>query len=194
MNTRLGLVWLLAGMMLVAATVAGGQEPRLTSVSGNWEPLVGGWHPIAGSASQITWTETKAGVTADLPSAVLFDFDSAALRPEAKGMLDELARGIKSRAPRLLQIEGHTDAKGSDAYNQNLSERRAQAVLNYLAERGGLDRQLMQAKGFGESRPIAPNAKPDGSDDPEGRQRNRRVEVVLEIDRDKSSPPSGRSH
>ncbi len=78
-----------------------------------------------------------------------------------------------------VRIEGHTDSKGAPAYNQKLSEQRAASVKNWLVEHGGLKKVGFQTKGFGASNPAAPNTKPDGSDDPEGRQKNRRVEIVF---------------
>lgn len=78
-----------------------------------------------------------------------------------------------------MLIEGHTDAKGSEAYNLKLSERRAEAVVEWLAVREGIDTAWLDRRGLGEAQPAAPNARPDGRDDPEGRQRNRRVEVIL---------------
>jgi outer membrane protein OmpA-like peptidoglycan-associated protein len=110
-------------------------------------------------------------------SDFLFDFDRADVRPEAGDALAEVARHIAA-AHKAVMIEGHTDGKGSDGYNQSLSERRAAAVRNALVGQGSPDRQLI-IHGFGKSRPIAPNQQADGSDDPAGRQKNRRVEVVI---------------
>ncbi len=107
----------------------------------------------------------------------LFDFDRADVRPEAGDALAEVARHIAA-ARKAVMIEGHTDGKGSDSYNQSLSERRAAAVRTALVSRGSPDRRL-NIQGFGKSRPIAPNQQADGSDDPAGRQKNRRVEVVI---------------
>ena len=75
-----------------------------------------------------------------------------------------------------MTIEGHTDAIGSDADNQALSERRAAAVRGALEAALGSGYQYTSV-GFGETRPVAPNTKPDGSDDPDGRALNRRVEI-----------------
>ena len=135
---------------------------------------------MGGETAGLTWTETDEGVRADLPSDVLFDFDSAELRDEASETLDQLAKGILERAPAMVRIEGHTDAKGATDYNLDLSRRRADAVGAHLVNTGGISSDLIEVSGFGEARPVAPNTKPDGSDDPEGRQRNRRVEVLLE--------------
>jgi outer membrane protein OmpA-like peptidoglycan-associated protein len=111
-------------------------------------------------------------------SDFLFDFDRADVRPEADDALAEVARHITA-AHKAVMIEGHTDGKGTDGYNQGLSERRAATVRAALISRGSRDTQLI-IHGFGKSRPIAPNQQADGSDDPAGRQKNRRVEVVID--------------
>lgn len=110
-------------------------------------------------------------------SDFLFDFDRADVRPEADEALAEVAQRVEAAQKRVV-VEGHTDGKGTDGYNQALSERRAAAVRTALIARGAPESQLL-IHGYGKSRPIAPNAQPDGSDDPEGRQKNRRVEVVI---------------
>jgi outer membrane protein OmpA-like peptidoglycan-associated protein len=81
-------------------------------------------------------------------------------------------------ANKAVMIERHTGSKGSDGYNQGLSERRAAAARNALVSQGSPDRQLI-IHGFGKSQPTVPNQRPQGSDDPTGRQKNRRVEVVI---------------
>ncbi len=111
---------------------------------------------------------------------VLFDFDRTELRPEAAEALGRVAEIIRDRGPRAVRILGHTDSVGSDAYNQALSERRARSVERWLAENGGGGLPPIRAEGRGEAEPVASNASSDGRDDPEGRQRNRRVEVLLE--------------
>jgi outer membrane protein OmpA-like peptidoglycan-associated protein len=110
-------------------------------------------------------------------SDFLFDFDRAEVRPEADPALAELSQRIAA-AHKLAMVEGHTDAIGTDSYNQRLSERRADAVRAALIARGTSDRDLL-TRGFGKSKPIAPNQNPDGSDNADGRQKNRRVEVVI---------------
>ncbi len=77
-----------------------------------------------------------------------------------------------------VMIEGHTDSKGTEAYNQKLSERRARAVYNYFVDKG-INRSRMQTVGYGETRPIASNTNPNGSDNPEGRAINRRAELKV---------------
>ena len=108
---------------------------------------------------------------------MLFDFDSTALKPDASG--DLVAEVIVLAEGRPASIRGHTDSGGADAYNQDLSNRRALAVRDYLVQRHGIDAARLEAVGLGETQPLAPNENPDGSDNPGGREANRRVEVVL---------------
>jgi outer membrane protein OmpA-like peptidoglycan-associated protein len=110
-------------------------------------------------------------------SDFLFDFDRADVRSEAGPTLDDIAAHLAS-AKNAVMIEGHTDGKGTDGYNQTLSERRAISIRTSLTSRG-LSVDRLNIRGFGKSRPVAQNERSDGSDDPEGRQKNRRVEVVL---------------
>jgi outer membrane protein OmpA-like peptidoglycan-associated protein len=108
----------------------------------------------------------------------LFAFDQAMLSPQAEATLAALGPQLAEERGSIA-VEGHTDGKGDDDYNRKLSERRARAVRDWLAAHRFLPAGTAVA-GYGESQPIAPNAKPGGSDDPEGRQKNRRVEVVVE--------------
>jgi outer membrane protein OmpA-like peptidoglycan-associated protein len=110
----------------------------------------------------------------------LFEFDKATLTPDAEETLKVLAPLLAKAGRHPATVEGHTDAKGSDSYNQTLSENRAKAVRDWLAAHGVLA-AATPVKGWGKRRPVAPNAKPNGSDDPQGRQKNRRVEVVLDL-------------
>jgi len=107
-----------------------------------------------------------------LTSDVLFDYNSATLRPESYPPLNNLADNFKRYPEEIIDVEGHTDAMGSDDYNQNLSERRAFAVKDYLVDRGVAANRI-NAVGFGKTRPKASN------DTPEGRQLNRRVEIHI---------------
>lgn len=116
----------------------------------------------------------SCGTRLVLDSSVLFDFDSAQVRSDAAATLDAVA-SVLAAVP-AARVEGHTDAISDDAYNQTLSEKRATAVVDALAQRG-MSGDL-EAVGFGESRPVAPN-EVDGKDNPAGRQLNRRVEIVV---------------
>ncbi|MGE4554017.1 MAG: OmpA family protein, partial [Desulfovibrionaceae bacterium] len=121
----------------------------------------------------------EAGTAADLAAhrsvniRVEFDTGKATVRPEYQPYLDELGKALKSPelADKTIVVAGHTDDVGTPAANQALSERRAAAVKAYLVKTFGLDPARLLTRGYGASRPIAPN------DTPENRQRNRRVEV-----------------
>ena len=120
-------------------------------------------------------------IVIDLPSDVLFDFDQSTLRPDAIPVLAQAAQLIAAYPQAPVCINGHTDSKGSDSYNQALSVRRARAVAAQL-QSGQTEQEMqrtMQVRGLGESMPVAANTLPDGADNPEGRQRNRRVEIII---------------
>lgn len=123
--------------------------------------------------AEVRGREVRIALSAD----VLFDFDKADLRPAAMPSLDKVVAVLKSYPKATATIEGHTDSKGDHNYNQKLSERRAESVRKWLAAHGASLR--MTTRGWGEKKPVAPNAKPDGKDDPEGRQRNRRVDIIV---------------
>jgi OOP family OmpA-OmpF porin len=118
----------------------------------------------------------SCGATLTLDAGVLFDFGSAEIRPDADAALDALATALVGVAAPAGSVEGHTDSVSSPAFNQQLSEDRAAAVADALAERG-VD-TAFEAVGYGEERPVAPN-EVDGADNPAGRQLNRRVEILL---------------
>ncbi|MDY0955534.1 MULTISPECIES: OmpA family protein [Stenotrophomonas] len=118
-------------------------------------------------------------VSIDL-KGVNFDFDKATLRPDAVAILSEATEILKRYPDLRVEVAGHTDSKGTDAYNQKLSERRATTVYDYLTKNGVSASRLVGPIGYGESRPIAPNTNPDGSDNPEGRAKNRRTELNVQ--------------
>jgi outer membrane protein OmpA-like peptidoglycan-associated protein len=129
--------------------------------------------------STATECETHIGVLAD----ALFDFDKADLRADAESTLEAAIPEIRKATEggkRPARVEGHTDGKGSEAYNMRLSEARARSVRDWLVRRDVLPASADIA-GYGKSRPIAPNTLEDGSDNPEGRQKNRRVEIAVEM-------------
>lgn len=113
-------------------------------------------------------------------SDALFEFDKSTLTPDAEETLKALVPLLAKAGPHPASIQGHTDSKGADAYNQTLSEKRAATVKDWLAAHGAVPAGTA-TQGWGERKPVAPNEKPDGSDDPQGRQKNRRVEVVLDL-------------
>ncbi|WP_237217601.1 OmpA family protein [Falsiroseomonas oryziterrae] len=157
-------------------------QPRGVIVEQDGRPLTGVVGPggavdIRG-ANVVVIEETPRATKLTVRNDVLFDFDRAELRPEAAEALQRVAELIRQRAPRAVRIVGHTDSVGSDSYNRTLSERRAASVERWLsANAAGLP--PLRAEGRGEAEPVAAN-EVDGRDNPEGRQRNRRVEVLLE--------------
>jgi OOP family OmpA-OmpF porin len=107
---------------------------------------------------------------------IYYPFDKSYLTDSAKATIDTTILILLQDNPQIIaEISSHTDSKGSDTYNERLSQRRAQSVVNYLID-NGIKKERLQAKGYGETQPIAPNENPDGSDNPEGRQKNRRTE------------------
>jgi outer membrane protein OmpA-like peptidoglycan-associated protein len=123
--------------------------------------------------------QTAKETTIELPADVLFDFDKKDIRPDAAISLKEAARILREQAKGPVRIEGHTDAKGTDAYNKTLSQQRANSVKQWLIEKEGLSKMSFTVTGLGATKPAAPNTNPDGSDNPEGRQKNRRVALVF---------------
>ena len=119
--------------------------------------------------------QTERGLLVTLGD-VLFAFNKAELSAQAAPRLDKLASFLKQFPDRKLLIEGYTDSVGSDSYNQDLSERRAQSVRDALVQRG-VDTSRITARGYGKAHPVADNASP------EGRAMNRRVEIVIADDK-----------
>jgi outer membrane protein OmpA-like peptidoglycan-associated protein len=109
----------------------------------------------------------------------LFEFDKATLGPDAAAALKLVGPQIAKLGAHPIVIEGHTDAKGNDEYNQGLSERRAERVKNWLLTNRFIGPEAT-TKGYGKKFPVAPNTNPNGTDNPKGRQLNRRVEIVVD--------------
>jgi len=110
---------------------------------------------------------------------VLFDFNKATLAKSDLAELDKAIYFVKKYPGSRVILEGHTDNVGSDKYNLELSQKRAEAVRNHLIQSGAVDEARISAVGFGPTRPIAPNKTEDGRDNPEGRAKNRRVELII---------------
>ena len=110
---------------------------------------------------------------------VLFDFDSAEIRSDARDTLAQIAQVIRAESRGDVYVVGHTDSVGTDAYNQRLSEQRAAAVIGWLSVNEGIPASIMVGRGMGPNQPVAENTRADGSDNPEGRAANRRVELLL---------------
>lgn len=115
-----------------------------------------------------------------LASDILFDFGRATIRPDARPALDKVTEIIRKNGGAGVSIEGFTDSIGTAESNLRLSNARAESVKQWLIEVEKLAGAGLAARGFGATRFAVPNTKPDGSDDPGGRQKNRRVEIVIQ--------------
>lgn len=138
--------------------------------------LVGEVEVLAG-ATGVASDPSGFGFSVDLSGDYLFDFDRHTLKPEAKTALEGLLKLYVEYDGKDILIVGHTDAKGSDQYNQALSERRAESVRAWFIEHQ-VAAGLLSAIGRGEDEPVAPNTV-GGQDNPEGRAQNRRVAITV---------------
>jgi outer membrane protein OmpA-like peptidoglycan-associated protein len=111
-------------------------------------------------------------ITLNMPGNITFAFDSANLQPQFQPVLDNVAQTLNQYNQTVIEVAGHTDSVGTEAYNQQLSVQRANSVAGYLSSRG-VSMQRMIVTGAGESRPIASN------DTEAGRAQNRRVEITI---------------
>jgi len=177
---RVRILLAIAAALLAAGPAAAQNETgKIIGIEGKVIGLTERVESIGGKTTALAIKETDEEVRIDLAADVLFDFDKADIRSEATDTLKRVADVIREQAKGGVTIVGHTDAKGTDAYNQPLSQRRANAVRDWLVKEAGLGSVRFQTSGEGARKPVAPNAKPDGSDDPEGRQKNRRVEITV---------------
>lgn len=176
----------LAAQYKIDDPIPPGAQGAVSALSGEVREIVGIASAVAGRvdpltaalkdlSAKVTDTEIRIQMSAD----VLFDFDKAVIKQAAEPALTSVATVLQEYPRAAVRIEGHTDAKGSDSYNQNLSERRALAVQDWLKKREGLKSVAFSTRGLGAKQPTVPNTKPNGTDDPEGRQKNRRVEIVV---------------
>lgn len=169
-------------------SVANGSERRFTDTVAQLSVLVPlGQRTVAEArpAPEVVWQEEQQDhefpqyderIVVELP-VVFFEFDRSDLTEEGRQSLVHAAQVLREHPDLRARIEGHTDSKGSESYNQRLSERRARAAADYLVSLGVDPAQLVEVVGYGESRPIAPNTHEDGSDNPQGRAYNRRAEI-----------------
>ena len=119
----------------------------------------------------------SCGTVITLEDSILFDFGKSDIRPDAAQTLSTLATVLNNAKVPTAHIYGHTDSVSDEAFNQKLSEDRANAVKNELSKNGVS--ATLDATGYGETKPVAPNENPDGSDNPAGRALNRRVEIYI---------------
>jgi outer membrane protein OmpA-like peptidoglycan-associated protein len=152
-----------------------GAGPGSTAGSAIAGAVVGVDAALKDLGAKVSDTEIRIDLAAD----VLFDFDKATIKKEAEPSLRKVATVLGANPGAKVAIEGHTDAKGADAYNQTLSEQRAASVKQWLVANAQVDGAAIATRGWGKTKPVAHNTKPDGSDDPDGRAKNRRVEIVV---------------
>jgi outer membrane protein OmpA-like peptidoglycan-associated protein len=172
--TRLGAATALAVVSQTHGIVA-----TMHDISGLVSGLANATHEVQGKIQDLAAAkrdlgarETEIEVRVELPADVLFDFDKADIRADAAHALAELAAVIRAYTG-AVRLEGHTDGKGAADYNQKLSEQRAASVRQWLIEREKIPAERMTTQGFGKTKPVASN------DTDAGRQKNRRVEVVI---------------
>ena len=168
-------------VMLLLPARAGAQalHEKVSGLQTKVVDLVFRVEDMGGKVQSLELKESATEVRIDLAADVLFDFDKADILPQAQQTLAQAAQIVRDKAKGTVRIEGHTDAKGSEGYNQKLSERRADSVKVWLIEKENLRKVAFETQGLGARKPVAPNTKPDGSDDPAGRQKNRRVEIII---------------
>ena len=155
-----------------------GPETSLYKGDGSLYTGGGSLYKPGGALTKVQESPKELRLT--LAADILFDFDKSTIRPDAREALARVAQIIRTESQGVVRIEGFTDSKGEAEYNVRLSKARADSVENWMIEREGLHSAGFTTEGYGATRFAAPNVKPDGSDDPAGRQKNRRVEVVIQ--------------
>jgi outer membrane protein OmpA-like peptidoglycan-associated protein len=141
--------------------------------------IIGVSRGLSGVMEDLGAKVTEQEITIELAADFLFDFDKYVLKSEAVPSLRKVGEVVKAYPKAPLLIEGHTDGRGTHPYNIKLSENRALSVKNWLVQNAGVDSARINTRGWGETKPVAPNTNPDGSDNPQGRQKNRRVSITL---------------
>jgi outer membrane protein OmpA-like peptidoglycan-associated protein len=188
MRIALATVVVIAGTLPALAQAEKSYEIRVPTapwqVPGEIQQPKGPWQTpgdiqVPKGIQAVRTTKTRCEQRLSVVADALFDFDKASLRAEAEETLAVAGPEIRKLGAKPARVEGHTDAIGSDAYNMKLSEARAATVRDWLAMHGTIP-GATPTKGFGKTKPIAPNKTADGKDDPQGRQKNRRVEVVFD--------------
>jgi outer membrane protein OmpA-like peptidoglycan-associated protein len=171
-------IWFILSFVTVETGLAAEESGTVQNLKMQVLDLVFKVEDLAGKVQDLQLKETDTEIRIELAADVLFDFDKANIRPQAEQALKQVATIIREKAKGTVRVEGHTDSKGSDPYNQKLSVGRANSVKNWLVQKEGLKNVRFSTAGFGAKKPVVSNTKSDGSDDPEGRQKNRRVEII----------------
>lgn len=153
--------------------------PRASDPAKPGGGLIGEVSSLSGEVTAFRVSETATTTVVELAADVLFAFDKADLSPQAPAQLQRAADLIRQGGAGSVRVVGYTDSMGEDAYNLDLSQRRAASVVAWLSTAGGIDAARLVAEGRGEADPVAPNAGSEGNDYPEGRAMNRRVTITI---------------
>ena len=157
-----------------------GEETQPWKVVGlNLSELLGSFAQVATKIG-VPYTPVVQNPKGGESLALYFEYDQAQLHERAQKQLHIVAELLKSNSSRKLRITGHTDAMGTDDYNVALSQARAKSVKEQLVALGVSEDQVI-TEGMGKAVPLSPNQKADGTDDPEGRSKNRRAEIFLDF-------------
>jgi outer membrane protein OmpA-like peptidoglycan-associated protein len=179
------IFWIVIASCLVAVTSAEAQSSK-----GNWQTPgqiqtpSGPWQKpgdiqIPKGIEAVKSVSAQCMTTISVVADALFDFNKSILRPDAEETLAAAAPQITKIGKHKVIVEGYTDSIGSPSYNMTLSSARATTVRDWLVARAIIPPDS-GVQGFGLTRPVAPNTTPDGKDNPLGRQKNRRVEIVVD--------------
>ena len=180
-------IGMIAGIAVAGATAQGQDagdraalaNAKILNIDARTLDIVGVSLGLDGVLKDLGAKVTAQDIRIELSADVLFDFNEFDLKPQATDSLTKVAAVIKAYPKAPLLIEGHTDGKGAHAYNVSLSEKRAAAVKTWLVQQAGVDPVRIATAGWGETKPVAPNTLPNGADNPDGRQKNRRVDITL---------------
>ncbi|MBX3503497.1 MAG: OmpA family protein [Alphaproteobacteria bacterium] len=158
------------GRVVIGKPDSGAAKPPAGGQPGTAAPAPGTVAPAAGAAPPVDRAPPTRSAPYSLSLPILFEFDSDRLTAAASRLLDDLADVLKRNPSDRFIIEGHTDAVGADDYNMDLSQRRARAVVEYLATRHAIDRARLESVGLGRTKLSVPNQPAD--------PRNRRVQIL----------------
>lgn len=158
-----------------------GMQGNALSMSGGASDLHGSVLDLEKTIADLNGNIVGNLIILHLAADVLFDFDKAVIKPEAETVLAKVALVIRKKAKGPVIIRGFTDSKGAEDYNLDLSRRRAEAAKIWLSGKGNAQVEY-KTEGLGETEPVAPNTNSDGSDNPEGRAKNRRVEIIIKTE------------
>ena len=153
---------------------------RVACLRGELFEMLAGYMQSAGIAGGVAYAPIVRNPAGGESLVVYFDFNQAGLVPRAQRQLEIVAKLLRDDTTRKLRLSGFADAIGSDEYNRRLSAARAHAARDALISLGVSPDQIV-TEGFGKLQPLDANTKPDGSDNPEGRSRNRRTEIFLDF-------------